>query len=117
MSRYRTERPPRLVTWPSQRVTQVTARYLALVGDPPLCWNSTHRRGFKPARRGRNAAPSGGGKGKSAGHSRPPWGGTTPHDADTVPSVHDGRTPGPEVATLVQGRFKRDGSAAAEQEP
>lgn len=26
-------------------------------------------------------------------------------------------TPGPEVATLVQGRFKRDGSAPAEQEP
>src|SRR5437764_1675270 len=27
------------------------------------------------------------------------------------------RTPGPEVATLVQGRFKRDGSASAEPEP
>lgn len=42
--------------------------------------------------------------------------GTTPHDADTVPPPSGG-TPGPEVATLVQGRFKRDGSAAAEQEP
>ncbi len=33
------------------------------------------------------------------------------------PSAHAGGTPGPEVATLVQGRFKRDGSAPAEQEP
>ncbi|AZM55748.1 hypothetical protein DMA15_26785 [Streptomyces sp. WAC 01529] len=35
----------------------------------------------------------------------------TPHDADTVPPF-SGRTPGPEVATLVQGRFKRDGKGS-----
>ncbi|MYY82246.1 HAMP domain-containing protein, partial [Streptomyces sp. SID335] len=34
-----------------------------------------------------------------------------PHDADTVPPL-PGRTPGPEVATLVQGRFKRDGKGS-----
>ena len=40
---------------------------------------------------------------------------SAPHEADTVPPLRGG-TPGPEVATLVQGRFKRDSSAAAEQE-
>lgn len=39
-----------------------------------------------------------------------------PHDS-TPFRRSPGGTPGPEVATLVQGRFKRDGSAAAEQEP
>lgn len=32
-------------------------------------------------------------------------------------TAYGGGTPGPEVATPVQGRFKRDGSAAAESEP
>ncbi|GGK49971.1 histidine kinase [Streptomyces flaveus] len=38
------------------------------------------------------------------------------YDADTA-SPFCGEAPGPEVATLVQGRFKRDGSASAEPEP
>ena len=55
----------------SQCVTQVTARYAGLVGDPALCWNSTHRRGSLTGAQGRNAAPGGGGRGSrtSAGHS------------------------------------------------
>lgn len=40
-----------------------------------------------------------------------------PYDADTVPRRSRGEVPGSEVATLVQGRFKRDGSASAEPEP
>ena len=114
----RPEHFPRLVTSPSHGVTQVTARYPGLVGDPALCWNSTDRRGIEPAHRGRNAAPSGGEKGEPAPVTHDHHGGRiqAPHDADTVPPSRGG-TPGPEVATLVQGRFKRDGSASAEPEP
>jgi signal transduction histidine kinase len=43
-------------------------------------------------------------------------GSVKPPNADTVPPFRGG-TPGPEVATLVQGRSQRDSSAAAEQEP
>ncbi|CAM5411576.1 hypothetical protein SALBM217S_08574 [Streptomyces griseoloalbus] len=94
-------------------------RPTGLVGDPALCWNSTDRRRNEPgAYRGRDNAPSGGEKGN------PPV--THDHHGDVfraspttpTPSLpFRGRTPGPEVATLVQGRFKRDGSASAEPEP
>lgn len=72
--------------------------------------------GFKPARRGATERRVAAGRGRTPVTHDHHGAGTTPHDADTVPPPSGG-TPGPEVATLVQGRFKRDGSAAAEQEP
>ena len=53
------------------------------------------------------------------------WGASVIHDRqggmsprDSIPSRRPrGRTPGPEVATLVQGRFKRDGNAEGKAEP
>ncbi|GGS10785.1 hypothetical protein GCM10010252_57480 [Streptomyces aureoverticillatus] len=50
------------------------------------------------------------GRGSSAGLTTTK-GRLAPRDADTVPPPR-GRTPGPEVATLVQGRFKRDGKGS-----
>ena len=118
-ARYGRDRLPRLVTGHSPLVTVVTARHSALVGDPALCWNSTDRRGIEPARRGRNAAPSGGETRGNQRRSLKTTGGRfqgARHDADTVFLRSRGGAPGPEVATLVQGRFKRDGSASAEPE-
>src|SRR3954453_12977753 len=70
-------------------------------------------------RAGRKVAPRGGAAlsargGRPPDHSRPPWG-TQRSPYHSTPSRRGG-TPGPEVATLVQGRFKRDGSAAADPE-
>src|SRR6478609_123202 len=110
ITRFDPEHAPRLVTHPSHRVIQVTARYTALVGDPPLCWNSTHRRGFQAQRAGAQRSAEWRREGEvrrslttTMGRVQRP---TTP-----TPSCRAtrGGTPGPEVATLVQGRFKRDG--------
>ena len=88
----------------------------------PCCRSGTVLEFHGPPReragaQGRNAAPSGGGEGEPRRSLTTTMGRVRrPHDA--TPSRRSrGGTPGPEVATLVQGRFKRDGSAAAEPEP
>ncbi|MBV9023629.1 MAG: nitrate- and nitrite sensing domain-containing protein [Streptomycetaceae bacterium] len=79
-----------------------------LVRLPPLCWNSSNRRakttGTHQARRcveRRFRALAG--QPTSRGATGP---------QDSTPSAACAGTPGPEVATLVQGRFKRDSGTA-----
>lgn len=64
----------------------------------------------------RHRAERGGKERKTRRSPTTTMGRQVPHDS-TPSHRSPGGTPGPEVATLVQGRFKRDGSAAAEQEP
>ncbi|GHA37840.1 histidine kinase [Streptomyces canarius] len=74
---------------------------------------------MEPAQ-GARTAPSGGETGGNQRRSLKTTGGRIQgalHNADTVSLRSRGGAPGPEVATLVQGRFKRDGSASAEPEP
>src|SRR5689334_14506127 len=110
-------------------------RYLSTAGDSALtwchlrhgitrepCWRSCtvlechgppqDRAGAQGAQR----APSDGEKGEPAPVTHDHRGRIQGvlQNADTVFFRSRGGAPGPEVATLVQGRFKRDGSASAE---
>src|SRR5947209_1934422 len=92
----------------SQPGLGVLLDYRACAGIPGTAAN------IRPASTGgRNDASSGGGHGHSpvSREGRP----RGAQRLDTVPPPARG-TPGPEVATLVQGRFKRDDGAAADSE-